>query len=354
MQKNTIQWVPEKNIDFEKVKELLKDSINAKQFTNYGPNVQLFEKYIQEKFEIQNNKAVIVVVNASLGLQILTQSINFYYDKKISWATQSFTFPPSNQGTLIDSHIVDIDYGGGLNLSEITDDIGGLIVTNIFGNIVDIDKYEKYSMDNNKILIFDNAATHYTFYKGLNCLNYGSGCVISFHHTKPFGFGEGGAIIVDTKYENIVRKLINYGIGYDENKYYLPEANNCKMSDIQSSFIMQFLINNFDSIITNHSILYDHAVKKIENTNIKLYPSFHDKNKIILSCFSFLFETYEQSKNIEKKLLENNIFCRKYYHPLKNTTITNDIYGKILCVSCHKDMKTCDFDFIFNIIVDNI
>ena len=54
---------------------------------------------------------------------------------------------------------------------------------------------------NNKFLIFDNAATPFTYYKGKSCCNYGHGSTISFHHTKPLGFGEGGAIIVDKKYE---------------------------------------------------------------------------------------------------------------------------------------------------------
>lgn len=345
-----INWVPDKKIDCELVNNLLTNSINTKQFTNYGPNVELFEKYIADKFEIQNDKAVIVVVNASLGIQILTQGINFYENCDIQWATQSFTFPPSNQGTLSNSIILDIDYEGGLNLSEVTDNVQGLIVTNIFGNIVDINKYVNFCNENNKFLVFDNAATHYSFYNGINCLNYGHGCIVSFHHTKPFGFGEGGAIIVDRKYENIIRKLINFGIGYDVNKYYLQEANNCKMSDIQAVYIMQYLINNFDIILNKHQQLYCYLIEKIKTYNVKLYPSFHDKNKNILSCFSLLFNSYEESKIAENKLLEHNIFCRKYYHPLKNTLITDDIYGKILCIPCHKDMSFDDVDTILEII----
>jgi dTDP-4-amino-4,6-dideoxygalactose transaminase len=349
-----LNWVPEKNINQKKVNELLQLSINLKQFTNYGPNVQLLEKYTKEKFEIDDTKSVIIVANASLGIQILTQGINFYENKDLQWCTQSFTFPPSNQSTLKNSIILDIDYEGGLHLDEVDENIDGLIVTNIFGNIVNIDKYVNYCEKNKKMLIFDNAATHYTFYKGKNCLNYGHGCIISFHHTKPFGFGEGGAIIVDKKYENVIRKLINFGIGYDENLYYLQEANNCKMSDIQAVYITQYLIDNFDNIIETHQKLYNYLLIKIKNINIKLYPSFHDKDKNIISCFSFIFNTSEKSILAEKELLNNNIFCRKYYHPLKETKITCDIYSKILCIPCHKDMIFEDIDRIINIIINVI
>ena len=36
--------------------------------------------------------------------------------------------------------------------------------------------------------------------------------ILSFHHTKPWGFGEGGAVICETFDEKIVRQLINFGV----------------------------------------------------------------------------------------------------------------------------------------------
>ena len=47
--------------------------------------------------------------------------------------------------------------------------------------------------------------------------------------------------------------------------------------------------------------------------------------------------------------LENNVFCRKYYHPLKDTKNTVEIYNKILCLPCTKDMTKRNIDFIINL-----
>ena len=80
-------------------------------------------------------------------------------------ATQSFTFPPSAQGNLNNVRIIDIDLEGGIDLNQINNDIDGIIVTNIFGNIVNIEKYGKWAFDNNKFLLFDNAATPTLFLK---------------------------------------------------------------------------------------------------------------------------------------------------------------------------------------------
>jgi len=347
-----INWVPNKSINNDTVQKLLKKCEETKQYTNDGPNIKLLEEFVKNKLEIDDSKSIIVVVNASLGIQILTHAISVFNNKQLNWSTQSFTFPPSNQGTLKNSIILDIDLEGGLNLEEVDDNIDGLIVTNIFGNIVDIDKYIDYCNKSNKYLVFDNAATAYTFYKNKNCLNYGNGSVISFHHTKPFGFGEGGAIIIDKKYEICIRKLINFGIGLYHDKYYSEEANNCKMSDISAVYILQYMYDNFDIIIKIHQELFNYFKNKINesNLNVQLYPSFHDENKNCVSCFCLLFDRFETSTNMVKILLENDIFSRKYYHPLKETKNTVYMYNKILCLPCTKDMQFEDIDVIINLL----
>lgn len=341
-----INWVPNKKINKKRINQLINKSLDSGQFTNNGPNVQLLEQVIREKLQIDYTKAIIAVTNGSVALHVLASSIEYFENKKIQWATQSFTFPPSAQGTLSNTKIVDIDKDGGLDLNELDESIGGIIVTNIFGNIVDIDKYEKWAKNNNKFLIFDNAATPFTFYKGKSCCNYGHGSTISFHHTKPLGFGEGGAIIVDKKYEKNIRCLNNFGIGLT-NEYWVRKGNNNKMSDISAIYIIQYL-DNFDKIIKKHKMLYKYFKKQIKKLKLQLFPSFHDKDNIMASCFCLLFDNYDD--NIRLKLLENDIFCRKYYYPLKKTKNTVDIYNKILCIPCTKDMKKEDIDLIISLI----
>ena len=346
-----INWIPSKNIDTVLINKLLENSTKDNQFTNYGPNVKLLENIIKKEFYVENEKDVIVVCNASHAIQCLAAGIEYDNKKKINWATQSFTFPPSAQGYLNDAKIVDIDLDGGLNLEEIDNTTDGIIVTNIFGNIVDIDKYIKFCNENNKYLIFDNAATSYTFYKNKNSLNYGIGSIISFHHTKPIGFGEGGAIIVDKKYSDTIRKLINFGISLEENSYFSRYGNNFKMSDISAIYIIQYLNNSLDTIIKKHNELYNYFEYKIKDLNItkfKLFKSYHDKDKILVSCFTIIFNEYNDE--ILLKLNENNIFCRKYYYPLKDTKNSVQLYNKILCISCTKDLTFQDIDFIFDIL----
>lgn len=343
-----INWVPNKKINKNKVDELINISLENNHFTNNGPNVQLLEQTIREKLQIDDSKAIIAVTNGSVAIHSLVTSIEYYHKQKLNWATQSFTFPPSAQGTLTNAKIIDIDKDVGLNLDELDDSINGIIVTNIFGNIVDIEKYEKWANENNKFLIFDNAATPFTFYKGKSCCNYGNGCTISFHHTKPLGFGEGGAIIVDKEYENNIRCLNNFGIKLTTD-YWVREGNNHKMSDISAIYIIQYL-DNFDKIVKKHQELYRYFKTKIAEKAlpVRLFPSFHDDDNIMPSCFCLLFDNYDDA--VRLRLLENDIFCRKYYHPLKETKISMEIYNKILCLPCNVDMTIENIDYIINII----
>ena len=183
-----MNWIHEKKINTKLVNELFEICLKTNQFTNNGENVKKLEKFVREKLEIDDNKSVICVTNATVGIWCLCNSIEYTENKPIKWCTQSFTFPPSAQGLLGESVIVDIDEDGGLDLKQVPEECDGIIVTNIFGNVVDIEKYEKWAKEHNKFLVFDNAATAYTFYKGKNSCNYGSGSIISFFIFSSFSY----------------------------------------------------------------------------------------------------------------------------------------------------------------------
>ena len=341
-----INWVPNKEINTQLVNEYISVSLKNNQFTNGGPIVKLLEDKLKNILKIDDTKSVILTNSGTGALHALADGIQLCNKQKYKWTTQSFTFPPSAQGPFKNAHIIDIDNGGGLDISKIPKETTGIIVTNIFGNIVDIEKYITYCNKNNIILLFDNAATSYTFYNGKNSINYGDGSIISFHHTKPLGFGEGGAIIVDKKYEESIRCIMNFGINNGKS-YFLRVGNNYKISDISAAYILQYL-DNFDKIVKKHIKLYNYMKKKLKNIEgIELYPNFSSETPF-LSCFCLLFDNYDDK--IRLRLLDNNIFCRKYYNPLNKTATTMEIFKKILCVPCTKDMTEKDIDKIINLI----
>lgn len=333
------------------VEYLLQEPLRTNQFTNGGENVRRLEEYIHTEFGIDDSKVVIAVANGSLAIHALTSGIDYTTGRALQWATQAFTFPSSAQSNLRDVEIIDIDEDGGLDLAQVDESIQGLIVTNIFGNVVDINKYEAFCAKRDKYLIFDNAATAHTFYKGKNSLNYGVGATISFHHTKPFGFGEGGAIIVDKKYEKAIRCLNNFGIGLTD-RYWVSEGNNNKMSEIAAIYILQYLMDNKDTIVTRHTELMTHFMQSYATrgiTHFKMFPSFHDKC-VVPSCFCILLDNPEPL--MVERLAERGIQARKYYHPLDESKVANETFDRILCLPCNIDMTGVDIDVILDILTE--
>lgn len=150
-------WINSKECNFDHISILLTESIQNNQLTNYGPVVRKLEEYIKKEFNVSSNKSVIITVNAAIGLDVLISGIIKYEGKKLKFATQAFTFPCAAQGILRDSQIVDLDENLSFNLLPVDNDIDGIIVTNLFGNVCDINKYVNWCNLNNKLLIFDNA-----------------------------------------------------------------------------------------------------------------------------------------------------------------------------------------------------
>jgi len=343
----SVSWLCKKNIKFEKIEEIMKESFDSNHLTNDGPLVRRLENYIRKEFKISDQKAVIAVVNATAGLHTIVNTFNSFYDKKIQWVTQSFTFPSSAQGPLQDVIICDINEDFSLNIEEVDVDlINGIIVTNVFGQLVDIDKYVRFCKENDLFLIFDNAACPLSYYNSVNSSNYGNAAIISFHHTKPLGFGEGGAIIIDKNYESVARSMVNFGIG--DRGSWSKFGSNSKMSDISAAFILQYMIDNKDSIVEHHQNLYKHARKRFESSNIKLLDHFGDPDHFP-SCICVLINN---SEDIIKYFNNTTIQCRKYYIPLKSLPHAQRLYKNMICIPCHIDVNVKQLDYVIDKILN--
>lgn len=329
-----IPWVPFKDCDWKDVSERLKHSFSINQLTNYGPLVRELELYFTQEFKLSSDKVVIVVNNAALGLNALVGGINWAKKKKLRYATQAYTFPCSCQGELQESLIVDIDDEYGPDLSEVPSEIDGLIVTNLFGNVGNIQKYLDWAQQNEKILLFDNATVPFTQYHGKNVLDYGVGSIVSLHHTKPIGFGEGGLVIVDRQYESYVRKCVNFGFDVHQGVVtWHPYGTNCKMSEISAAFILSYLKSHKERLLKHYSEMYQKFSEKLKGIpGVRLFPN-HGEDPFV-SCFALILEN-PVTLGVLSDYELNSITAKKYYTPLAPLPKSTYLYDHILCLPCH-------------------
>lgn len=346
-----MRWVNKKNVDHDQVNNALRVSMSTNSLTNGGPCVRTLERKIRDAYEIDDSKAVIVTSSGHAALRAGAMAINYIHGNLL-WAAQSFTFPASAQLSPARTVVLDIDECFGLDLEKVQPEVGALVVTNVFGNVVDLDKYQKFCDERALPLMYDNAATHMTYYKGKNVNNYGTASAISFHHTKPLGFGEGGALIIDVRYETAARSMINFGIGLT-NSYWLPSGFNGKMAEIPAAYISTYMSASASISKLHGSKLYDRALEWCANQeNFDLIPSFHDQGRILPACLCILAK--RSSDLALQALREKGIEARRYYYPLTDDPVVKKMYNMIICLPCHVDITTEDLEACLRIMTSAV
>jgi len=326
-------WVDTKNIDGEHISSLLSESIKTGNFTNYGPLVKMLECELTNIMSISDENCVVVTNNGANALHALVNALNLYSCKNLKFTTQDFTFPSALQCVLKNSDVVDVDNDMQFDLNGVNSDTDGLLVTNLFGHCCDIDKYVKYCKD--KFLIFDNATCPLTYYNGKNINNYGDGCIISLHHTKPLGFGEGGAIICSKKYEESVRRIINFGYQNTVPRIWHPYGGNYKMSDISAAYCISYL-RNTDEIEKHYISIYDFFMYETKDIKIKHFPTKSDKTSLV-SCIPFFVE--KNRNKILNELNSEGIKACKYYPPLTGLPMSVNKFNNIICLPLHRGVN---------------
>ena len=192
-------FVSKKSIDYDKLKKYLDPAHDTNQFSNGGWAVSELERRARGMLQIDNSKAVIATSSGSSALHAIIFAIHRYNEASLRIVTQDFNFPAASQGPATGPILVDFDNELNFKLDdELAFNYGSIyIVTNCFGHLQDLNKILTFGQKHKKTIIFDNAASPYSFHNGTNSCNLGNASFISLHHTKPLGFGEGGFAIVE-------------------------------------------------------------------------------------------------------------------------------------------------------------
>ena len=364
---HTTAWLARKALDMADVTGLLNESVAANQFSNGGPCVTKLEREARGLLSVSEDRTVIATCNGSAALHALVSAWDMKLGRRLRYATQAYTIPTSAQGPFAERgriHIVDVDESGALDLTEVDKlcasereqgrpEIDGVIVTNVLGNAADMMRYESWARARGKILLLDNAATGLTSYGGTSLMNLGDGAIVSLHHTKPLGFGEGGLVVAHKSLEPYLRKACNFG--YDMIKMdqlWLSEGDNRKMADVAAAFCLSFLRLNLSAIVKRHRQIYERwqalfadaaaggSVRRMPH----LFPNFSDGTPVV-SCVAVVMPGSVTVADFEGECV------RKYYKPLENdrerAPVSWDIYDRVICFPCNVDMDDRDVERMF-------
>mgnify|MGYP001456745249 FL=1 len=334
-----ISFIENKMYDFEFIKSLLSLSEKQNWHANHGPVVRLLEESTHSFLNLSNNKKVVFTNSGTSALEIacgLIQEKYFTINNPIRWIVSSFNFFSPFIGPLYSSIKIDCDNNGLFSLEKLKkislDSFDGIIYTNVFCQGTNFSEIIEYCKKNNKFIVVDNA-TGLTDRCGAEANNIPE--ILSFHHTKPWGFGEGGAIICDKSDEKIVRQLINFGADKKE-QLFSKYSGNKKISDI-SAAVIQLRLATYNQWNNLYKMQERRIKSLISDYSLPLKPLLGNSLPNSPRAFTPFLADQIKTKDILEKT--EHISLRKYYKPFlygDNSNffpIANDIYDRIICVS---------------------
>lgn len=246
----SVPFVPPKEPDWSVVSALLAESRATNRFANFGPVSRRLEQAIIERLSVRapETRAAVVCSSATTGLQAAAGALSIQAGRPLRWVVSAYGFFSTFIGVFSDALVIDCGLNGLIDQTALAAldpaDYDGVVVTNPFGLVEDFSTVCRFCADRGKAMILDNAAG-FGLIDGAVApqerLDWAE--VVSFHHTKPFGFGEGGAVILAPDLAERVRSVINFGVGLADEVTWAPYLCNGKMAEYPAALILDRLLS---------------------------------------------------------------------------------------------------------------
>jgi dTDP-4-amino-4,6-dideoxygalactose transaminase len=328
----------------------------SKHITNNGPFHKLFE---QELCSYLGVKYISLLTNGTIALLVAIKALEL----KGEVITTPYSFVATAHSIRwngLEPVFVDIEpVYCNLNTdkieSAITVKTSAIISVHVYGNPCETIRIKNIAEKHNLKVIYDAAHAFGVDQNGKSILNEGDLSILSFHATKVFNTFEGGAIISHTaEMKQKIDDLINFGFQNETTVKGL--GINGKMNEVQSAMgLLQ--LKYIDKVIEkrkNIAYLYKNGLEKTQgisflddldevNHNYAYFPIFVHKDEYGLT-----------RDELYQKLMQNNIFGRRYFYPLisqfdeynkiasasrNNLPISEKISKEVICIPIYPDLE---------------
>jgi len=316
-----VSWLPKKNIDSSLVDDCLQNCISSNQWVNGGQFSSQLEGLFKSIAGISDDFDVIYTNSATSALHLAFRLIKHLFPDFHNVLTSAFTFPSVVQSGIFTPLINDLGDNFQPILSDHLDTVN--VVTNLFGSINDLNLHKDH------FVVYDNSASPLGFYNNRSIHEYGFCSVVSLHHTKMIGFGEGGFLIINKMHASLARRFLNFGFSPNDRTHH-SLGSNFKGSEISAIYSLQFLnqLHGFSlSVIQNHQYYHSILNSTLQNHATNILPG----------CYFYIHET---------PLSSSQAAVKKYYKPLMSLPNSLDLFNRILCFPVHQDINHASIDYL--------
>jgi len=240
--------------------------------------------------------------------------------------------------------------------AAITEKTTAILATHVYGNACNIEAIEEIAKKHRLKVIYDAAHCFGVTYKGQSIFNYGDISTCSFHATKLFHTGEGGALFCTD--QQLEQELwFRHNFGHDGPEKFHGLGINAKMSELQAAMGLAVL-PYVDYIIEERKKVCD-----FYDSNLTFKSLRRQKIRAGLqwnyAYYPIVFETEEALLRTKTKLEKNNVFARRYFFPgleqlpyikTNSCKIAGQISKTVLCLPLFVGLKEEDLCKITNLV----
>jgi dTDP-4-amino-4,6-dideoxygalactose transaminase len=334
----------------EKWAPFLVPAYTSRWFSNHGPVVQRFERELLERCAVPNRE-VAVVSSATSGLVASLIALGIQGPV----AVPAFTFPATAHAVRlagctpvfcdIDPDTWELDPRAAAEAVEAAGCVA-IIHVRAFGLCRDLSEVEALAGQLGVPLIVDSAAAFGGHTESGPALGAGGAAeVFSFHATKPFGIGEGGAVFAPPSIAQGIREAINFDLVQGEPR---GRGLNAKMSEFTAAIGLAMLAD-FDAVLATRREACARLIEIAEQDDRTEPPARAGQPP--WQCFPIKVAEARICKEMLDGLADRGVEARILYRPALHRTsafeqhadrplpITDDLTGRILCLPVYADLS---------------
>lgn len=325
--------------------------------TNRGALVLELEEKLKGFLDVSN---IIVMNNGTLPLQIALKLLGgsgeiittpFSYiatTSAIVWGNCTPVFVDIHPDLLtIDETKIE---------AAITEKTTCILATHVFGNPCHVEEIERIAKKYNLKVIYDAAHCFGVQYRGKSIFEYGDVSTCSFHATKLFHTGEGGAVFC--KDPDLLHQLFySHNFGHNGPIEFHGLGINAKISELQAAMGLA-VFPHMKDIIASRKKVVDYYNQSLDFSKISKMKQL-ENTEWNYSYYPVIFESEDALLKVQKALNAAQIFPRRYFYPSLNTVefvsnqkmvISESVASRILCLPLYVGLNSTELDKITKII----
>lgn len=327
--------------------------------TNNGPLLNELEIKLKNYLKIPH---LLVVSNGTLALQLAIKA----FDLRGEIITTPFSYVATTSSIVWEQCkpvFVDIDSNTfNIDVSKIESSINGntvgILATHVFGNPCAIDEIKLIADKHNLKVIYDAAHCFGTMYKGRSIFGYGDISTCSFHATKLFHTGEGGAVF--TSQPELLKKMaLLRNFGHTSPISFDGVGINAKNSELHAAMGL-CVLKYIDELRLRRKIQWEKYAELLQGLNVQFLKVQEGTSDYNAAYFPIVFETEEKLLKAIEALNLQYVYPRRYFYPSLNNLdyvennacpVSERISKNVLCLPLYHDLSFEEQEMIARILL---